>query len=371
MSLGWKLFISYLVIVVVGSLVLAVSTASIAPVTFSRHIESMRGMTIANMTNTMDTGMQQLEAELDTNFRQAVNSTLLVASVAAAGAAGIVSWYVSQRIIRPIRETVRASQRIAAGHYDERLVAYTDDELGELTRSFNQMAAALAETETIRQQLIADVSHELKTPLASITGYMEGLQDGVIEPTPETFVNVQRETTRLQRLVHDLQELSRAEGAQLHLNFQPYDASYLVQSTTDWLRPQFEDKGIELVLERSTKSASVLVDHDRVRQVLLNLLGNALQYTPVGGQVTAGWKYIDSKVCFFVRDTGIGLAGTDLERIFQRFYRVEKSRSRSSGGSGIGLTIAQHIIQAHGGQIWAGSAGVGQGSTFYFTLPVA
>lgn len=367
MSLGWKLFISYLVVIVVGALVMGVSTLSIGPVTFAQHLEEMRGM----MMPMMSSGMAQLEEALNENYRQSVNSTLLVSILAAAGAAGIVSAYVTRRITQPIRQTVRASERIANGHYEERLAAYSDDELGDLTRSFNRMAVALAETEAVRQQLIADISHELKTPLAGIQAYMEGLQDGIMQPEPETYQQVQREAARLQRLVRDLQELSRAESDQIELEIAPCGASELVRTAAEWIRPQFEDSGVELRRDLPQKANTALADPDRIHQVLLNLLGNALQYTPSGGQVTVGWQLAGTDLRFSVQDTGIGLAEADMERIFQRFYRVDKSRARSSGGSGIGLTVSQAIIRAHNGRLWAESAGPGQGSTFHFTLPRA
>jgi histidine kinase len=232
------------------------------------------------------------------------------------------------------------------------------------------MAAKLAETESLRQQLIADVSHELKTPLASITGYMVGLQDGVIPADAETFQKVQREADRLQRLVHDLQELSRAEAGSLAMNIQPVDALQLARDAVDWIRPQFEDRGVGFSLQAPTDPLPIRGDYDRIRQVLLNLLGNALQYTPQSGQVTVIIQREPDHVHFQIMDTGIGIAPENLERIFQRFYRVDKSRSRASGGSGIGLTVASHIIRALNGKIWAESTGLDQGSAFHFTLPL-
>ncbi|MBZ0298416.1 MAG: HAMP domain-containing protein [Anaerolineae bacterium] len=368
MSLGWKLFISYVIVVIVGAAVLVVSTASLGPVTFSQHLQSMSAMMGSSMMMDPST---QLQADLDANFRQALNETLLFAALAATVAAGIVSVYISRRIVKPIQETVRASERIADGHYQERLTVYSADELGELTQSFNRMAAALAEIETMRQQLIADISHELKTPLAGIQAYMEGLQDGVMQPGPETYQQVQMEAARLQRLVRDLQELSRAESEQFVLNPTTSDASDLIRAAANWLRPQFQDGDIELHINLPVRPIIVLADPDRIRQVLLNLLGNALQYTPSGGKVTVTLQQKDRQALFSVQDPGIGLADEDLKRIFQRFYRVDKSRARASGGSGIGLTISQAIIRAHNGSLWAESDGPGQGSTFFFSLPIA
>jgi histidine kinase len=369
MKLAWKLFASYLVVLVVGALVLDISVSYTAPVAFERHTQEMRGMMRGNMMQ--GDGMQQLVDDLDENFRDAVNAALLRSTLAAAIAAILVSLFVSQRITQPIRQLVSASQRIAAGEYNTHIELNSRDELGDLTRNFNSMAAKLADTESMRQQLIADVSHELKTPLASITGYMVGLQDGVIPADAETFQKVQREADRLQRLVHDLQELSRAEAGSLAMSIQPVDAVQLAKDAVEWIRPQYDDKGVELSLQVPAVSVSVRGDYDRIRQVLLNLLGNALQYTPPGGKVALILERDQDFAHFQIRDTGIGITPENLEHIFQRFYRVDKSRSRASGGSGIGLTVASHIVRALNGEIWAESAGINQGSTFHYTLPLS
>lgn len=366
MSLGWKLILSYLVVIAVSLLVMAVSTAFIAPIDFSRHMGDMAGMMQGSQRGMMGTS---LATDIDASLRDTLNRALLAAGIAATLVATALSWYVSQRIVRPIRALVKASQYIAAGHYKERLPTDQNDEFEELTGSFNRMAAALDATETMRQQLIADVSHELKTPLASIKGYMEGLQDGVIPPTPETYQLVHREADRLQRLVSDLQELSRAEVNQLQMDVRPCNPVDLLNQAVAALRPQYNDKGIRLETDLPAETLDVLADVDRIRQVVINLLGNALQYTPAGGRVRLRLSYDNHMVRFSVYDNGIGLDAADLDRVFQRFYRVDKSRARRSGGSGIGLTIARYIVEAHGGRIWAESAGPGQGSTFIFTLP--
>jgi histidine kinase len=381
MKLRGKLLLSYLVVIGVVLLVVAVAMRLFAPFDFARHVEMV--MTGAGQPPPMmggagpgpgmavATGVATGVA-IRGNFLRALNRGLILSAVAAVGVAALASWTLSRRIVRPVQEMARASRRISAGHYDERLVTYdADDELGELTRSFNQMAQALDETEQMRQQLIADVSHELSTPLASIKGYMEGLQDGVIAPAPETFDLIQREASRLQRLVRDLQMLSRAEAAQLGMDLRPADAVELARLAVEWLRPQFEEKGVALEADLPEGELSIQADFDRIRQVLSNVLGNALQYTPPGGRVILRLARDGQIARFAVQDTGIGLAAGDLERVFQRFYRVDRSRARSSGGSGIGLTIARHIIEAHGGRLWAESAGPGQGSQFSFTVPLA
>jgi signal transduction histidine kinase len=376
MSLLWKFFLSYLAVVAVGLGVLSVSTAYVAPENFSRSMDMMMGG--GNQNGMMMGGGQWMNGyiqatndELKASFRRAVDNALWKAGIAATLAAGVISGLVSLSIIRPLRRVVKASQHIAEGHYDQRLPARENDEMGELARSFNRMAEALAATENMRRQLIGDVSHELNTPLASIKGYMEGLQDGVIAPTAETFQLVHHEADRLQRLVHDLQELSRAEAVSSQLDLRPCDPSRIVQTVTARLLPQFADQGIVLENDVSERLPQVRADADRVEQVLTNLVGNALQYTAAGGRVTIQATRLDAAIQFSVQDTGVGLTPDDLTKIFQRFYRVDKSRARASGGSGIGLTIAQHIVEAHGGQIWAESPGLNQGSTFSFTLPLA
>lgn len=370
MKLASKLFLSYLLVVVVGGLVLSVVTAYVAPQNFSTHMQGMGRGAMMGAGQHRENMNAALNEEIDASFRSSVNNALLISGVVAAGVAMAVSWYISRRITRPIQQMVSASQRIADGHYEEHLTHHSSDELGELTESFNRMASTLADTELMRQQLIADVSHELKTPLASINGYMDGLLDGVIEPSQETFLQVQREAARLQRLVRDLQQLSRVESGQIPLRIAPCDAVELVQSSVEWLRPQFEEQGIQLMVQIQAEKIMMLADHDRVHQVLMNLLSNALHYTPSGGCVKVGVECQPSMAHFWVKDNGTGLAPDDLQRVFQRFYRVDKSRSRSSGGSGIGLTIAQHLIHAMQGKIWAESPGLGQGSTFHFTLPL-
>ncbi len=375
MRLTAKLFLSYLVVVVAGLLALSLSTAFVAPQNFTRimgHMDEPGHMGNGGMmgSNRSDAA-QNVNDDLDASFRQAVDEALIVAGIVAIIMAAGVSWFVSRRIVKPIGAMVEASQHIADGNYAQRLKKSSDDELGDLAQSFNQMAAALDETEHMRRQLLADVSHELMTPLASIRGYMEGLEDGVIQPTAEAFQLVQGEAARLQRLVEDLQELSHAESAAMVLDVLPCDPYQLIHTAAERLRPQFDDKGVALNLDLPDDLPTVQADTDRTSQILTNLLGNALHYTAAGEHVTVTAKRVDAAIQFAVVDTGLGLHPADLQRIFQRFYRVDKSRARASGGSGIGLTIARHLVEAHRGCIWADSDGPGQGSTFYFTLPVA
>lgn len=361
--LGWKIFVSYLIIILVGVVSLAGTAEFIAPSALDRHM--------ASMAMVMGGEMGGMMGDLTGNFQRAINEVLLIAALAATATAILVSSFVTRRIVSPIEEMTRASQRIADGRYDERVHVAGEDELGELAVSYNQMAQTLAQTEERRRQLIGDVAHELRTPLSSIRSVMEGLLDGVLPAEPATFLSVQNETSRLQRLVHDLEELSRAEAGQIPLEKESVDPAGLIRTAAERLQPQFEDKGVQLSLDLAPDLPQLRADTGRITQVLLNLMGNALQYTPPGGEVTVSARAERSKVTIAVQDNGIGIAPEHIPHIFERFYRVDKSRSRTGGGSGIGLTISKHLVEAHNGRLTAASPGLNQGSAFTITLPVA
>jgi histidine kinase len=367
--LGWKLFLSHLIVILVGMVVLASAAEFVMPSAFERHLAAMAAL--------LDNASQELEQDLFLNIRLALHESLILSALAAFLVAVAVSFFVSRRIVTPVREMMATSQHIAEGHYHERVnvpdeTAWDEmDELGRLAVSFNQMAAQLERTESARRELIGNVAHELRTPLTAIKGSMEGLIDGVLPPDAATFQQVYREADRLQRLVTDLQELSRVEAGAFELNPHPVPVLRLVEAAVARLGCQFQEKGVDLEIDVPAGLPPVQVDEDRIGQVLLNLVGNALQYTPQGGQVRVNARQHGSEVHISVTDTGIGIAAEHVPFLFTRFYRVDKSRSRAGGGSGIGLTIAKHVVEAHGGRIQAESAGPGKGSTFTFTLPIA
>jgi len=366
--LGAKIFFSYLVVIVLGMLVLVVASQFILPAAFNRHMAGMLG---SDMMNGMMMN-EQSSSPLYMDFRASFNEALSYAALAAVIAALALSFLFSRSVVTPVQVMSQAAQRIADGRYDERVRVSGADELAGLALRFNQMAEKLDQVESMRRRLIGDVSHELRTPLTAIKGSMEGLMDGVLPSTAETFQQIHAEADRLNRLVDDLQELSRVEARAYQLDFRSLDVSSLVQTVTKRLAPQAESKRISLDFELTPDLTPVLADEDRAIQVLTNLTGNALQYTPEGGQVTISVKRINDEVQFSVHDTGVGISPEHLSHIFDRFYRVDKSRSRQSGGgSGIGLTIARALVEAHGGRIWVESQGEGNGSTFNFTLPIA
>ena len=365
-SLGWKLMASYLVVIIVGIVTLALTAESAVPTSFNRHMAGMQQMMMGNPMS-----MQEMGVDLFVNFRAAVTEALLFSAVAAFVSAILVSLFVSHRVVTPIRQMMRASRHIAGGHYNERVQVISEDELGQLARSFNQMAVSLEQTEAMRRELIGNVAHELRTPLSTIKGYMEGLMDGVLPPKPTTYQQVYREADRLQRLVSDLQELSRVEAGAFELECRPVNLAELIRHTAARLRPQFEEKRVNLNLDLSSDLPQIQADEDRINQVLINLIGNALQYTPTGGMVTVTAEKHPSELWVTITDTGIGISAKHLPHLFTRFYRVDKSRSRAGGGSGIGLTITKHLIEAHGGRIWVESDGIDRGTTFNLALPVA
>ncbi len=382
--LGAKLFLSYLLIILVGAAVLAFATRFTALSAYNRHLAVMEQM-MNRPDFTMGPGMGMMgEGEgrmgwqwgkntngLFLSFQETFREALLWAALAAGLAALIVSLFLSQRVVAPVRAMMTASQRIAAGRYDERVPENSVDELGQLARSFNQMAERLEQVEEMRRRLIGDVAHELRTPLTAIKGSMEGLIDGVLPPTPETYQQIHQEAERLSRLVDDLQELSRVEAGAYELNIHPARLNVLVGTVVKRLRRAFEEKDIRLVVDLPPDLPPVRADDDRIIQVLTNLLDNARRYTPSGGEVTLRAVRSGREVRVAVQDTGVGIPPEHLPHIFDRFYRVDKSRSRRAGGSGIGLTIARHLVEAHGGRIWAESEGEGRGSRFTFTLPIA
>ena len=373
-NLSLKIFISYLVVILVLIVVMVSAAIFVAPRAFERHLTAMEQMT------ELPEGENQLvdlEEDLFTNFRIAVTESLRLAAIAAFIAAATVSIFVSRRIVAPIQRMMNASQRIADGHFGDRVnlpggnLGEGLDELGQLALSFNQMADKLQHIEELRSQLIGDVAHELRTPLTTIQGSMEALLDGVIPPDEKTYQQVLREADRLQKLVRDLQELSRVEAGTFVIDPQPVGITQLVETARLRLAFQFQEKGVELSMELREDLPRAMADEDRIGQVLLNILGNSLQYTAPGGKVRISAAQVGNTVELLIEDSGIGISADHLPHLFTRFYRVDKSRSRVGGGSGIGLTIAKHIVEASGGTIRVLSSGEGKGSTFAFTLPLA
>jgi histidine kinase len=371
--LSLRLFSSFLLVILIGMAVLFVTARFATPQAYLHHMQFMDpggvGMGMMGQGQGPNAGSGMMPG-FYREFQASFNEALLLAAAAATAAAVAVSFFLSRGILAPLRAMALASRRISEGRYGERVQVSGEDELAEFGRSFNQMAADLEKVEAMRRRLIGDVAHELRTPLTAITGSMEGLVDGLLPPTAETFEQVHREAVRLNRLVNDLQELSRVESSAVPLDLQPMDLTELVRSDTRSLTRQYEEKGLKVSLEIPDSRVMVRADPQRVDQILTNLLGNAIQYTPQGGTMTISLVARTPWAEVTVQDTGMGILAEHLPHVFDRFYRVDPSRSRAHGGSGIGLTIARHLVEAHGGRIWVESEGEDRGSRFGFTLPL-
>lgn len=361
-----RLLISYLAVCVTGIAVLFVTVRLTAPSFFDHHVAGMGAMRGVGGAMMSTEGVN-----LDNALARSLNEGFLVAILIALPLGIIASFVVAAEIARPLKRLASASQRIARGEYDERVPADGPGELGELATSFNAMASALEQTEQRRMELIGDVAHELRTPVTVLRGYVEGLADGVFPASPETWAKLQEETSRLGRLVEDLQELSRAEAGQLTLAIASVNPSGAVKAAVSRLAPGLAPAGLVVETDAPGDLPAVYADPDRLDQVLTNLLTNAVRYTPPPGTVTIAARRQGQAVAFSVRDTGIGIATEDLPNIFERFYRADRSRSRSSGGSGVGLTIAKALAEAMGGSLIASSEGAGKGSTFTLLLPLS
>jgi signal transduction histidine kinase len=285
-------------------------------------------------------------------------------SVAAGLAASVMARSAARRITEPIREIGSATRRMAGGNYAVRVPPGDTLELAALAKDVNALAAELEETEARRLQLIGDLAHELRTPLQTIEGSMEALMDGVVEPTTEAFAAIADEAARLKRLAADLSTLSKTQEGSYQLDLQPTDLAAVLRDIAELLRHQFDAAGVQLQVEAESP-VTIRADADRVAQILLNVVGNALAYTPEGGTVTASVRTVDKQAVVRVADSGRGLSATDRERIFERFYRVD---AKTSTGTGVGLTIARSLARAHGGDITVSSPGLGRGAVFEITL---
>jgi len=299
-----------------------------------------------------------------------INRSLLLGGSLAIGIALLLTFVLSRRMMSPIGVLAGAARRLGRGDLSQRVRLQGEDEVASLAEAFNSMASDLEHAEQLRRNMVADVAHELRTPLSNIQGYLEAIRDGMVEPDGAAIRSLNEETALLSRLVNELQELSLAEAGELKLVYQTEDvAGLLRQAVTSW-QPQLTAGEISLSLEMPDDLPPVNIDWQRVNEVLHNILENAVAHTRKGGTIKIGASQKGKWVDVSVSDTGEGIPAEDLPHIFERFYRVDKSRARATGGSGLGLTIAKRLIEAHGGMIVVQSK-LGEGSRFSFTLPVA
>lgn len=357
--LGTRLFVAQAIALVASVLTAGLLAAVIGPPVFHAHL-------IESGHPQGTTEMPHIEAA----FASAGITSLAVGLLVALVLALAVTWYVTRRIRRPLDSLSRAALQISTGEYAARVhVTGAGPELATVAESFNDMASRLGGVEQTRRRLLADLAHELRTPVATLNAQLEALSDGVIEWGEPTMNILQYQADRLTRLARDLDDVSRAEEGQITLDAAPYPLHELVTVALDQMRDRFAAKGVRLTQDVAEQDA--LVDPQRLAQVLGNLLNNALRHTPTGGQVTVSAGAPQDRVTrLVVTDTGEGLTPDQLDHIFERFYRGDNARNVDEAGSGIGLTIARALVEAHGGRLRASSAGPGHGASFTLTLPI-
>jgi len=303
-------------------------------------------------------------------FLDRVNRAVLLTGLAAGVVALLLGFIIFRGITAPLSRLTYAAHAVAAGDLAQRVQIRSGDEVADLGTAFNSMAENLERSEQLRREMTADIAHELRTPLSVIQGNLEAVLDGVYPADVEHIQPALDQAQLLARLVEDLRTLALAEAGQLSLDRQPTDPVELVKRVVASFEPNATGKRVALSVDSPPSLPRIQADGQRIAQVLTNLLGNALRYTPENGRVGVQLRAEARSVLVAVTDTGPGISTDDLPHIFDRFYRADKSRSREGGGSGLGLAIARSIIAAHGGRIWAESK-TGQGTTLAFTLPVA
>lgn len=306
----------------------------------------------------------------DLYFSERQGHALLVIALMVIALAALLAWPVSRQLVRPIRELSAGTRRLAEGAYDTRLVPGTNDELGRLAADFNSLAQTLQENERSRRRWIADISHELRTPLSILQGEIEAMQDGIRVAGPERLDVLHKETANLTRLVQDLYELSLSDSGALSYRKQPTDLEPLLSSCVAAQREACAGRDIELSWLASGAGRCVVHgDPDRLRQLFTNLLVNSLRYTDPGGRVEVGLGMQGGRACVDIRDSAPGVAVEHLPHLFERLYRVDASRNRATGGSGLGLSICRTIVDAHGGSIEAQASSLG-GLWVHVELPL-
>jgi len=383
-SLRTRMLAAHLLVIILGAGTLIVLAELLAPSFFSDDLQRMNDM-MTNpdvmsdmmadpnlmsdmMTESPPSGFitPSVEADLqeafDSSFRRALAISLVIAGIAAMA----VSRFTTRRILAPLESVRLTTRRLADGEYDQRITPPEETELADLADDVNALAESLETTELRRVRLISELAHELRTPLSTIEGYVEGLIDGVFEPNDEIFAASGREIRRLKRLADDLGELSRAEEGSQPLEISSFDLSDLASEVCSNLGAQAQAKDIQLVLTEVRDQVLVSADRDRIVQVVTNIIGNSIAYTEPHGRISLSVYQDHSEAVVEVTDTGRGLTQEERTAIFERFYRGNHTEP---GGSGIGLTIARSIARQHGGDIEVASSGPAKGSTFRIRLP--
>ncbi len=346
----------------VGSALSSAERANTAPIRVNGQTVGMLAADSGMMASVADPASQA--------FLNQVNRSLLLAGLVAGLIALMLGFVLFRQITAPLNALAVASNKIAAGDLKARAVVRGEDEIAQVGRAFNAMADNLARSETARRNMLADVAHELRNPIGVIQSHLEAMLDGVFSTTPDQIASLHDETMLLARLVDDLRDLALADAGQLSLTRQKTDLRALANKTVEAFRVQAAENQIALTSDLATSLPSLNLDAQRIEQVLRNLIGNALRYTPAGGRVTVRLLKEEKAARAEVSDTGPGIPPEALPLVFERFWRGDKSRSRAQGGAGLGLAVAKQWVEGHGGQIGVTSE-IGRGTTFWFTLPLA
>lgn len=335
---------------------------------FLRHMESMEGMMGGGMMTAMMGSQTMTQAASD--FLDNLRQTLWIAGIAGVILAILLGALFTRLIVAPLGKVSAAAGRVARGDFTQKVDIGGSGELEELGQSFNSMAATLKRDQELRRSMVADIAHELRTPLTILQGNVEAMLDGVLPSSEENLASLHQETLLLARLVEDLRTLSLADAG--HLKFQPQitDLRMLSSQVIDGFQTQLAAKKLVVALEAPDDLPEAWVDPERASQALRNLLSNAMQYSPEGGSIKIRLHSDASGVIVAVIDAGTGIPPDDLPRVFDRFYRVDRSRTRSTGGSGLGLAIVKQLVEAQGGEVWVESA-LGKGSVFSCRFPFA
>jgi len=321
------------------------------------------------MTGMSSVDGQPMMGQAENDFLSDVRRSLWISGGLSGLAAVALALIVSRQLTRPLRRLAAAAGEIARGNLAVRVNERTQDEAGQVGRAFDTMADALQQQEQARQSFMTDIAHELRNPLSVLRGNLEAIQDGLLEPTPEQVSTLHGQSMALSRLVEDLRTLSLASTGHLDIHRQEMDLRQVVGAVVAGFQPSAAERGIVLSLQAPNELPFVFADPERVGQALRNLIDNALRYTPPGGSVVVSLTADEGQVTVAVADTGGGVTPEDLPHVFDRFYRADRSRSRATGGSGVGLAIVKQLVEAQGGGVSAQSE-PGRGSTFAFSLPV-
>jgi len=328
-----------------------------------------RGRQVAFVVVTASDVPEELPEPPLTRFAEQVNRSLLWAGLATGVGGILLILLMSRRVLSSVRTLNSAAHSLGQGDLSQRVLASGRDEISDLGRTFNAMADGLENSERQRRNMVVDVAHELRTPLSNIQGYIEAVRDGVLPPDATTINTIHKQGLNLAHLVEDLRVLAETESPDFRLDRRSHSVNELVLASVEAFRPRAEAEGVRLDVDVQPETPNIELDRTRIEQVLGNLLDNAIHYTPGDGRVTVSTRTESSTLRITVVDNGEGISPEVLPYLFERFYRADPSRSRQSGGAGLGLTIAKQLVEAHGGEIGAESE-PGRGSKFSFTLPL-